>query len=347
MAALSLTLPTLVRSRLITRVVAVSLISVALACKPGTTEPSASSQPAGQRVVLCTFVPMYVFTSNVVGVAPGVRVELIAPAALGCPHDYDPRPSDVRRFSAADLIISHGDIDSFCEKLVAATGKNISIVRAAKDCDSLPAGTSDGHDHAGDDEHDHERHDHAEHTEAAPPANPHAWVSPVEAAKQIGVIERALTAAFPEHAETFARNAQAYQARLAALADEIRSTGAAFQHRNVVAAHDVFDYLARDLRLNVVGYITRYARGEPSAMGMAALTQRMRESGAAAILIEPFAARAPADALSRETGGTPVIVLDPLASYSGTPDAEAYERVQRENLEKLKKALGGAGWSAE
>lgn len=342
MAASSLRLSTLVRSRLISRVAAISLFSVALACKPGTTGQSASTQPAGERVVLCTFVPMYVFTSNVVGDAANIRIELIAPAALGCPHDYDPRPSDVRRFSTADLIISHGDIDSFCEKLVAATGRNIPIVRAAQECAALPSATADTHDHAAGDDHDHEGHDHAEHDEPTASVNPHAWVSPIEAAKQVGVIERALAATFPEHAEAFARNAQAYQVKLAALADEMRSAGAAFQHRNVVAAHDVFDYLARDLGLNVIGYITQYARGEPSAMGMAELTQRMRESGAAAILIEPFAARAPADALSRETGGTPVILLDPLASYSGTPDAEAYERVQRENLDKLKKALGGA-----
>ncbi len=53
------------------------------------------SLPAAQAVagdkplrVLTSFLPIYLFTKNVVGNATGISVDMMVPASLGCPHDY-------------------------------------------------------------------------------------------------------------------------------------------------------------------------------------------------------------------------------------------------------------------
>ena len=58
--------------------------------------------------VLTSFLPMYLFTRNVVGDAPGVAVEMMLPASLGCPHDYSLSPGDMKKIAEADLFLANG-----------------------------------------------------------------------------------------------------------------------------------------------------------------------------------------------------------------------------------------------
>jgi ABC-type Zn uptake system ZnuABC Zn-binding protein ZnuA len=54
-----------------------------------------------QLRVLTSFLPVYLFTKNVVGSVPGVSVDMMLPASLGCPHDYALVPSDMKKIAAA------------------------------------------------------------------------------------------------------------------------------------------------------------------------------------------------------------------------------------------------------
>ncbi len=68
--------------------------------------PTAQAVAGGKPLrVLTSFLPMYLFTKNVVGSAPGVSVDMMLPASLGCPHDYALVPSDMKKIAAADLFI--------------------------------------------------------------------------------------------------------------------------------------------------------------------------------------------------------------------------------------------------
>jgi ABC-type Zn uptake system ZnuABC Zn-binding protein ZnuA len=58
--------------------------------------------------VLTSFLPMYLFTRNVVGDAPGVAVDMMLPSSLGCPHDYSLSPGDMKKIAETDIFIANG-----------------------------------------------------------------------------------------------------------------------------------------------------------------------------------------------------------------------------------------------
>jgi ABC-type Zn uptake system ZnuABC Zn-binding protein ZnuA len=166
--------------------------------------------------------------------------------------------------------------------------------------------------------------------------NPHTWVSPRNAILQVREIEKALSAARPAGAQSFRRNADAFVSRLSALAAEFEAAAKTFQRRNIVTFHNVFDYLARDLGLTVVGEIETAPGQEPSAGEIRKLSRTIRERKVPAIFSEPQYSPKLAETLAREAG-VPVRVLDPVAT--GSPALTAYEDAMRRNLSTLKEAL--------
>jgi zinc transport system substrate-binding protein len=265
--------------------------------------------------VLASFLPMEIFARNVVGDTPGVTVASMLPASLGCPHDYALTPGDMRKIASADLFVANGlGMEEFLGKPVRRANPKIRIVETARDV--LPIRGGDGR---GD-------------------VNPHAWVSPRNAILQVREIEKALSAARPGDAPAFRRNADAYVSRLAKLAAEFEDAARTFRRRNIVTFHNVFDYLARDLGLSVVGEIETAPGQEPSAGEIRKLARTIRERRVPAVFSEPQYSRKLTETLAREAG-VPVLMLDPVAT--GSTSATAYEDAMRRNLATLKEALSG------
>ncbi|MBI5343330.1 MAG: zinc ABC transporter substrate-binding protein [Deltaproteobacteria bacterium] len=270
---------------------------------------------AGELRVLASFLPMYLFTRNVVGDTPGVSVDLMLPASLGCPHDYALTPGDMRKIAAADLFIANGyGMEEFLGAPVRKANPRIRIVETAEGV--TPIRAEEG-GHGG--------------------INPHTWVSPRNAIRQVRNIEKALSAASPANAGAFRRNADAYAARLAILAGELEAASGRFRNRNIVTFHNVFDYLARDLRLSIVGEIEETPGQEPSAGEVRKLIRAIREKKAAAIFWEPQYPKRLADVIASESG-VPSRALDPVST--GPVDPSTYETVMRRNLRTLVEALG-------
>jgi ABC-type Zn uptake system ZnuABC Zn-binding protein ZnuA len=258
---------------------------------------------------------MYVFTRNVAAAVPGVAVELMLPASLGCPHDYALTPGDMRKIAAARLFIANGyGMEEFLGPPVLRANPGIAIVETAAPVAPIRTG---GREH-GD-------------------VNPHTWVSPRNAILQVREIEKALSAASPANARAFRRNADAYAARLAALAEAFEAAAKRFRARNVVMFHDVFDYLARDIGIAVVGRIEEAPGQEPSAGEIHALVRTIRETKAAAVFAEPQYPGRIAAIVAAEAG-VPVRVLDPVST--GPAEPNAYEDAMRKNLATLIEVLG-------
>jgi ABC-type Zn uptake system ZnuABC Zn-binding protein ZnuA len=301
----------------------------------------------GQLDVLCSFFPIFVFTKNVVGDAPDVRVALMLPAEKGCPHDYDLTPQDVRRIATADVYVMNGaGLEAFGENRIREANPNVVVVDSSKGIEGLEcdhdhddhAHHEHDHDHKADDKHDHgHKHDHAHEGDV----NPHFFSSPRQAALQVRNIAEGLAKADPKNAETYRKNAEAYAARLTALAEEFESAARGFEHKEIVTMHEVFDYLARDSGLKVAATIFPVAGVEPSPAEVKLAIETIRESKAPAVFTEPQYPQALAKTVANDAG---VVVeqLDPVAS--GPPDAplDYYETTMRANLEVLKRVLGKA-----
>jgi zinc transport system substrate-binding protein len=276
--------------------------------------------------VLTSFLPMEIFTRNVVGDTQGVTVESMLPASMGCPHDYALTPGDMKKIADADLFVANGfGMEEFLGEPVRRANPKIRVVETARGV--LPI--REGHDDPVKANHGGKGHDHGE-------INPHTWVSPRNAILQVREIEKALSAARPDGAGAFHRNAEAYVSRLSALAAEFEAAAKTFQRRNIVTFHNVFDYLARDLGLTVVGEIETAPGQEPSAGEIRNLSRTIREKKVPAVFTEPQYSPKLAEALAREAG-VPVRVLDPVAT--GSPSLTAYEDAMRRNLSTLKEAL--------
>ncbi|MGZ8460767.1 MAG: metal ABC transporter substrate-binding protein [Candidatus Deferrimicrobiaceae bacterium] len=264
--------------------------------------------------VLASFLPMSLFARNVVGDAPGVTVEMMLPASLGCPHDYSLSPGDMRKIAESDVLIANGfGMEAFLGAPVRRANPKIVVVETASSVAPLRAGGDHGD------------------------VNPHTWVSPRNAILQVRAIEKALSDLSPENAPVFRRNADAYAGRLEALAREFDENAGRFRNRKIVTFHNVFDYLARDIGLTIVGWIEETPGQEPSAGEMRALIRTIRETKAAAVFAEPQYPEKLAATIAREAG-VPVRLLDPVST--GSTAMTAYEDVMRRNLQTLAEALG-------
>ncbi len=281
--------------------------------------PGPTAATAGRRIV-CSFLPVYVFTLNVVGDTPGFDVQLMLPPTAGCPHDYELTSADARRISEADVLVFSGGLEAFAGDAARKLNPRAIQIEAWRDCDLIDAECDDHHDH----------HPHA--------ANPHVWLSPRQAIRQVRNIADGLSAAFPEQAAMFRDHAAVYVGRLEALLAEIEQARARLSGRTIVTTHDAFAYLARDLDLRIVATISTVPGREPSSARIAGVVRLIRQSGVPVVFSESGANTRVAELVAREAG-VPVRELDAINAATTPPAADYYERRMAFNLHVLIESL--------
>jgi len=169
--------------------------------------------------------------------------------------------------------------------------------------------------------------------------NPHVWVSPVQAIRQVRSLARQMSEIDPARAESYRANADAFITRVESIHHAMLEAAAGFTNRRIVTFHDAFAYLARDLNLEVVATLTLDPSNPPSAQDMAHIIETIRETRAAAVFYEPAYSDRVARTIGRDAG-VPVFPLNPFNSLDAVPTERSYENVMRRNLETLKQALG-------
>jgi len=265
---------------------------------------------AGEPLRVVTSVyPVYLATLNVTEGVPGAEVHSLASPHVGCLHDYQLTTADARKLSEANLLLVNGaGMETFIGK-IRAQNPSLKIVEVSEGIPLIPG-------------------------------NPHVWVSPALAARQIDQIAAALSAADEENAGRYADNAAAYKTKLSDLAQRMKTGLAPFAGAPVLALHDALPYFARDFGLDVVGVIEREPGHEPSAKELAASVDLVRARGVKAILSEPQYSDKAAQTIARETGAR-VVQFDPVATGpSDPPEARnAYLRAMEKNLAALQDAL--------
>ena len=166
--------------------------------------------------------------------------------------------------------------------------------------------------------------------------NPHTWVSPKMAMMQVENIADFLSAMDPAGEDEYRRNARSYITRLAEIHREMTETVRKLRRRMIVTSHNAFDYLARDIGLEVAGVIYERPNEEPSAGDITALITMMKRNGIRVIFVEPQFSSRMAEVVAEETGAG-LFILDPVAT--GKLDERRYEEVMKKNIETLKTAL--------
>ena len=277
--------------------------------------------------VMTSFYPMYLLTVNVTQGVEAVVVRNMAAPEVGCLHDYQLLPADLRALEEADALVVNGaGMEAFLEKVIAQR-PSLPVIEAAHGIPLLDEahGDDDAHDHDHDHDHEHEQ------------GNPHVWLDPRNAAAQVRTIAARLAEIDPMHAEAYTANAQAYAQTLETLYARMQAALAQVPNRRIITFHEAFPYFAEAFDLQIVGVIQREPGSEPGTRELAEVVDLVRAQDGVVLFVEPqYSARA-ADIIARETG-VRVFVLDPVVT--GPLQAGAYVDAMEQNLAVLLEALG-------
>ena len=327
-------------------VMAVSAVGLALPHRVAAGE----TQPI--KVLVSTF-PVYQFTRNITAGSTLLQVDLMIQAQLGCPHDYALTPQDMHKLGEAQIFIINGlGLEEFLGAPLQKANPALQVIDSSKGIKEIlnygdeygDAAAREEDDHHDGHTHDHDHDDHAEEAHAQhghdSGPNPHIFASPRMAALQVDNIAKALAEAAPAEKELFTKNAQAYAQKLTALDKEFQQLGKRLAKTRIVTQHGVFDYLARDMGLEIVAVIAAHPGQDPSAAEALHLVQAIQAKKAGAIFTEPQYPDSIAQTIARESG-IPLAVLDPVANGPGQQaPLDYYQSTMRTNLKTLADTLG-------
>lgn len=243
------------------------------------------------------------------------------------PHEYEPRPSDVRATTGAKVVVESGNgLDRWMATVVARSSGHPAVVTIAPDHtpDRIP-GESSGAEASTDD--------------------PHWWHDPRNVEAAIPVIRDALAAADPARQATIAANAAAYLAKVKILDAGIAACVARVpvDQRKLVTSHDAFNYFARRYGIDVVGAVipAQTTQAQPSARSIADLVALVRSEHVRAIFPESSINPKLADALARQTGARADLTLygDTLGPEGSAGDT--YLKMEQANANAMVEGFTG------
>jgi len=212
-------------------------------------------------------------------------------------------------------------------------GEHFFKTADGKDVEPVSQEPELGHAH----HHGEAHHGHGHHHQHAG-VNPHLFASPRMTAQLSMNIAAELSKADPNGAAIYFRNAQAYTDTMNKLADEMGALGRRLKNNRIVQPHGIFDYLARDMGLEIVAVMQAHGQ-EPSASEMMQLVKTIREKRVGAIFTEPQYPEKVGKSLGKETGVT-VAMLDPVATGPENAPLDYYETVMRQNMKTIESTLG-------
>ena len=273
--------------------------------------PAAHAQRHGKPLnVLCSFYPMYVMALNVAGDTPGVKVECLTEPIVGCLHDYQLTPNNLKTIATADVFIANGaGMETFIDKALQQSPK-LKVIEASR---GIKLGFND---------------------------NPHVWVSIRGAIQETKNIAQGLAAADPTDGAVYEKNAAGYVERLEKLNQAMHAALDGSRNRNIITFHEAFPYFASEFNFNIVGVVEREPGSEPSAGELAKTIRTVREAKVKALFAEPQYPAKSAEVIHRETG-IPVTILDPGVTGPRDPAKarDSYIQAMEGNLRVLVKAL--------
>lgn len=252
------------------------------------------------------------------------------------PHDYDPRPDDVKAVAGAKVVFASGnELDHWVEELVQQAGGGPAEVTIAPDHTPFKVEASEeGHGH-GEEEEAHEGEE----------LDAHWWHDPRNVEAAIPVIRDELSKAAPGNAETYRANADAYLKQVQTLDQGIETCmrQVPASERKLVTSHDAFGYFTARYGVTVVGAATpsQSSQAQPSAGEIAELAAVVRREKVKAIFPERSINPELAKTIARQTGAKADYVLygDSLGP-EGSPGA-TYLGMEAANADAMVKGFNG------
>ncbi|SPN74382.1 metal ABC transporter substrate-binding protein [Brochothrix thermosphacta] len=315
-----------------------ALTLVVAGCGNGSSKDSAADK---KLKVVTTFYPMYEFSKQVVGNKGDVSVLIGAGVE---PHDYEPSAKDVAKITEADVFVYNSQ---YFETWVPKVLENIdtsrtTVIDASKGIKlkDFTAAEESAHEH--DHEHGEDEHDHDHDNEAATDAdkNPHVWLDPVLAQKQVENIQAGLVKKDKANKTTYDENAKTYVKKLDELDARYQASFENAKEKTFVTSHAAFGYLANRYHLNQLPIAGLSPEAEPSPKEMAKIKEFITKNDIKVIYFEALASPKLAETLATETGAK-TVELSPLEGLTEAQQKQGldYIKTMDNNLKALQESI--------
>ncbi len=252
----------------------------------------------------------------------------IIPAGMD-PHAFEPVPSDIVKVSRSQILVENGaGLETWLQPIL----DNANGERFVVDASTGLTSRAPSPDKAGQDE-------------SVSGMDPHFWLDPVLVISYVANIREGLIQVDPAGASGYKSRADAYIAQLEDLDRWIQSRVAEVppEKRLLVTNHETLGYFADRYGFKVIGsIIPGTSTGiSPGAKDIAALEEKIKTTGAAAIFIEMGSNLDLATQIGRETG---VKVITDLYTHSLSDEngpAPTYIDMMKHNVNLIVNALKG------
>ncbi|MCH6585724.1 MAG: zinc ABC transporter substrate-binding protein [Thaumarchaeota archaeon] len=261
-------------------------------------EPKINEQKV---VAIASFFPLYEFTKEIG--REKVDVTLLVPSGVE-PHDWEPTIKNLQLMQQADVIIINGigfenwidNIDSVNSDVkVVDTSIGISILES----------------------------------------DPHIWLNPVMAQKQVENIVDSLSKVDPLNEKYYKQNGISYIKKLEELDNKI-SYELSSCKKDFISFHDAFSYFANQYDLNQHTVLkSNEPHEEPTSKSLENIINLARDLDSNVIFTEEAVDKRASQVIANEIGGK-VLTLSPLEVGDSQTD---YIKKMEENLLHLKEAL--------
>jgi len=302
-------------------------------CETQNVSQNDTVEPGEEKIVIAaTFYPLAEFAKHVGGDL--VEVSQVIPSGAE-PHEYEPTAKDITRiYSAGIFLVNGANLDTWAEKITEELEQK--DVRVIVMSDHIKLLTSEEED---------EDHDESEAREEADThshigADPHFWLDPLNAVKEVELIRDALIELDPSNKSVYETNALAYMTQLGNLDEEYKTGLSDCARAEIITSHSAFGYLADRYGFTQYGISGISPQEEPGARKIAQLADMAKEKNIKYIFFETLVSPRLAETLADEAGAQ-TLLLHPIGGLTNEDviAGKNYVTLMRENLESLKIAL--------
>mgnify|MGYP004476281575 FL=1 len=295
-------------------------------------------QQTDKTKVVATIFPLYDFAREIAGDDAEVKM-LLKPGAEV--HSYEPTPQDIIAIQNCDVFLYiGGESDEWVRNVLESIDTTHMQVVALMD--SVEAAEEAEGGFAWNGEHEHNENDAHIHGEQSMEYDEHIWTSPKNAMLMAEAIGKALQAADRSHADGYESRATAYAEKLRQLDQDLTKTVAEAERNTIIFADRFpFLYLVRDYGLNYyAAYPGCSSEAEPSAATVAAIIEKVNETGVPIIFYIELSNRLMANTIAEATGAEELLLHScQNVSKEEFDRGESYLSLMNQNIVNLRKAL--------
>lgn len=257
--------------------------------------------------IVTSFYPIYIIAENVTKGANNIELSNMAELNGGCIHDYTLSTSDVKKLENADVFIENGvGIENFTDKLLQIYSELKIIDSSLELTDIIKSGEENGH----------------------------IWMGLENYKKQVRNIANELVKYNPENAEIYTKNANEYIEKIEEINKKYKEQLNNLSGEKVICLNEAFEYLGRDLNLDMIMVETNHEESTISADKLKSIIEQAKENNIKMIIIGEEDNPQNAETISSETGAK---IYKLKTGMSGNYSENSYIEDLEYNLKELSK----------